>query len=124
MPGDGSAVDSPKMVAIQNLCNVMAGTKSIDLPVEIQGEGNNIANYNFSLSDDSKLIALWIDNVATDDYQEVEAKIVIPYSPFSSIFGIDVIEGIKQPLVVMKENSNIVIEDFIVKDYPVMIQFK
>ena len=95
LPGDGSAVDSAKMVAIQNLCNVMAGTKPMDLAVEVQTEENNVANYNFSLSDGSKLVALWIDNVATDGYQGVEAKIVLPKSTFSSIIGIDVLEGIK-----------------------------
>lgn len=121
LPGDGSAVDSPKMVAIQNLCNIMAGAKPASLPVEIKSEAENIRSYSFSLSNGDTLIALWTDGVAVDEDSGIKANITLQGFTAQDVVGVDVLEGFQQRLVASNEKGNLLIQNLIVRDYPLIL---
>jgi hypothetical protein len=121
LAGTSHDLDLPKMRAIQNLCNIMAGTESTSLPIEIQSEATNIKSYSFSLSNGDKLVALWTDGVAVDEDPGVKAKLIIPNFSAQKVVGIDVLEGFKQLIIKNDENGNLVIQNLIVRDYPLIL---
>jgi hypothetical protein len=108
----------PLMVTtIRNLATIMAGAKSIDLPIGIQSDATNIRNYTFSLSNGDKLIALWTDGVAVDDDPGVKADVVFDGFNGQKVIGIDVLNGYTQPLV----TEGNMVKDLIIRDYPLVI---
>jgi hypothetical protein len=121
LAGTSHDLDLPKMRAIQNLCNIMAGTEPTNLPIEIQSEAINIKSYSFSLSNGDKLVALWTDGVAVDEDPGVKAKLIIPNFSAQKVVGIDVLEGFKQLIIKNDENGNLVIQNLIVRDYPLIL---
>ncbi len=112
----------PKMSVIQGLCTVMAGANPISLPVEIQSEAENIRNYSFSLSSGDKLIALWTDGVAVDDDPGVMANLTCQGFTAQDVTGIDVLMGYQQSIITSNESGNLVIQNLIVRDYPLILQ--
>jgi hypothetical protein len=113
--------DLPKMRLVRNITTVMAGAEPIDLPIEIQSEATNIKSYTFSLASGDKLVALWTDGVAVDDDPGVNAAVTIPNLSAQEVRGIDVLEGYQQSLVITNKEEDLVIEDLIVRDYPMIL---
>jgi hypothetical protein len=109
---------------IHNICDVMAGAEPVNLPVEIQSETENIKSYSFSLSNGDNLIALWADDVGVDEDPGVNATLILSDLPTQKVMGIDVIEGYRQPIITNSENGNLVIENLIVRDYPMILHFQ
>ena len=108
--------------AIRNLSDVMAGAKAIDFPIEILSEFTNIKSYSFSLPNDEMTIVLWSDGVAVDDDPGIPSTLIIPgYTGFTAT-GIDILFSFEQELISSNENGDLVIQDFILKDYPIFIR--
>jgi hypothetical protein len=110
--------------AIQNLCTLMAGTKSANIPIEIQSEATNITTYSFSLPNGDRLIALWTDDVAVDDDPGISAKLILPNFSAGKVVGIDVLYGFEQQLIPDSEDGTLLVGDLLVKDYPIILHFK
>lgn len=107
---------------VQNLCTVMAGAEPADFPIEIQTEATIVASYSFSLPNGDKLIALWTDDVAVDDDPGVNTTVTIPAFSAQKVMGIDVLNGFEQELVTSVEDGNLVIQNLLVKDYPIILR--
>lgn len=107
---------------VRNLCTIMAGAEPITLPVEIQSEATNIRSYGFSLPNGDKLFALWTDGVAIDEDAGVEANLTCQGFGDYDVIGIDVLESFQQPLTTSSENGNLVIQNLIVRDYPLILR--
>ncbi len=105
---------------IQNLCTVMDGAEPVDLAVEIEAE--NIRNCCFSSPDSSRLLALWVDGVATDDNPSIEATLTFPNFSTQKVTAIDVLNGIEQELMTSTDKGNLVIKNLFVKDYPIILK--
>lgn len=117
-----SSIRLPSYKITQNLCTIMAGAKSVDLPVKITGNAIQIKHYGFSLPNGEKLIALWNDGVAVDDDPGISSALSIPgYSDWDAT-GIDILNGIEQKLITGNENNNLVIQNLLIKDYPVIVR--
>ena len=112
----------PFMRVIKNLCNVLAGTEPIDLPVRVETEAINLKNYSFSLPNGDKLIALWTDGVAVDDDPGINTTLMISSIATQKVIGVDVLNGFEQELVTNTEDGNLVIENLLVKDYPIILR--
>ncbi len=107
---------------IRNLCTVMAGNSPIDLAIEIQSEETNIKYYTFSLTNGDTLMALWTDGIAVEDDPGVNADLTITGISAQEVIAIDVLNGYQQSITTSNENGNLVIENLIVRDYPMMIR--
>jgi hypothetical protein len=114
--------DLPKSRAIRNLCTVMSGAEPASLPVEIESDAENIKSYAFSLSNGDKLIALWTDGVAVDDDPGVKTTLTFPGFSTQKVFAIDVLNGFEQEMITNVEDGNLVIENLLVKDYPIILR--
>ena len=112
----------PRYYVIKNLCTVMAGAESANLQVNIESDEKNIKSYAFSLSNGDHLIALWTDGVAVDDDPGIDATLTIPRLSAQKVVGIDVLHGFEQELVIDTEDGDIVIQNLLVKDYPVILR--
>jgi hypothetical protein len=107
---------------VQNLSATMAGATVTSFPVEIDTEAGNAVSYTFLLSNDDKLIAIWNDGLAVKDDPGVAS--VLTFSSYSGwkAVGIEVLNGFEQELVTGGENGDLVIRDFLIKDYPSFIR--
>jgi len=110
-----------KVAAIQNLCNIMGGTNPLTIPIDIQSEAENIKSYSFSLTNGDKLIALWTDGVAADEDPGVKADLTFTNLSGKEVVGIDVLNGYMQSIAVSNENGNLIIQNLIVRDYPLIL---
>jgi len=125
--GVGSAlIFDSKWVAIplvvQNLSTIMAGAEITNALAQIDSETKNVKSYYFSLPNGDMLIALWSDGKAADEDPGVPIKITIPGFTGWKASGIDVLNSFEQELVSISENNNLVIRDFLLKDYPMFIR--
>jgi hypothetical protein len=112
----------PKEEVIQNLCTIMAGAEARSLPIMIRSKATNIQNYTFSLPNGDKLIALWTDSLAIDEDPGVEVNLTLPDSTGQGVKGIDILEGFQQTIVTSYQNDNLIIQNLIVRDYPLILQ--
>jgi hypothetical protein len=98
----------------------MARIDPISLSIEIQSEAINIRNYSFSLTNGDNLIALWINSIAVDYDPGVMVNVTLYDSTAQNVIGIDVLNGFEQPVIISNDNGDLVIQNRIVKDYPLI----
>jgi hypothetical protein len=107
---------------VQNLSTIMAGAKVTSFPVKIDTDAGDVVSYTFSLPNGDKLVALWNNGVAVDDDPGVSSVVTIfGYSGWS-VKGTDVLNGFEQELIAGNLNGNLVIQDLLIKDYPIIIR--
>ena len=106
---------------IQNLSTIMAGTEPIDLPFEIQSDATYIKNYAFSLPNGDYLLAVWNDGVAADYDPGMTTTVIISDFAGWGATVVDSVYGFEQELITSNENGDLVIHQFLLKDYPIMI---
>jgi hypothetical protein len=109
---------------IQNLATLMAGAEPMSLPVEIESQATDIMSYAFSLPHDGRLFALWTHGAASDDDPSINVTLTFPDLSVGELVGIDVLYGFEQQIISEVEDGNLVIRDFLVKDYPIILYFK
>jgi hypothetical protein len=105
-----------------NLNTVMAGNKPIELDVEIESDATNLMSFGFSLPDGDRLFAVWTNGVAVDDDHGVIATLTFHGTSVQKVIGIDVLHGFEQELIFEVENGNLVIRNFLIKDYPIILR--
>lgn len=106
---------------VRNLGNVMAGVRVMDLPITVRSDYSDIESYSFMLPNNDILIALWADGVAIDSDPGIPATIIIPGLAGQTATGIDVLYSFEQELISNNEIGALVINDFLIKDYPIFI---
>ena len=120
--GTSHELHLPKMMVIRNLCTIMAGTEPVSLPVEIQSEATNIRSYSFSLLNGDTLLALWTDGVVVEEDPGVKVDIKVSGFTDWNVMGIDTLRSFQQPIVSSSENGDMVIQNLIVRDYPLILR--
>jgi hypothetical protein len=114
----------PAIKALQNLATVMAGVKSIELPVEIQSEAKNIKSYSFSLSSGDKLVALWTDGVAVDEDAGVIVAVTVPKITARRVTAVDALNGYQQDIVISSGEGDTLLQNLIIRDYPLLLRIE
>jgi hypothetical protein len=109
---------------ISNLCTVMAGTRTIDIPLEFDREIANLQSYSFETTDGDILIAFWTDGIAVDDDPGITATLTLSNSSVGEAVGIDILYGFEQQIQANIENGNIVLSNILVKDYPIILRLE
>jgi hypothetical protein len=120
--GGESSLRKESYAIVRNLCTLMVGAKVESLPLEIQSQATNIRSYAFSFPNGEHLLALWADGVAVDDDLGVVSTLNITGFSDWNATGIDILNSIEQKLITEDENGNLIIPDFLVKDYPIVIR--
>jgi hypothetical protein len=112
----------PIVKVVQNLSTTMAGATPESLPLTIQSEAKNMVDYTFSLKKEGYLVALWTDGIANDHDPGVPATLAISGFADWNASAIDVLNGFEQPLISNYENGNLIINNLLIKDYPIVIR--
>lgn len=120
--GGSSSFRTELFTVTQNICTLMAGAQAMEIPVEIQSEAMKVKSYGFSMTNGDKLLAIWSDGVAVDDDPGVSATVTLPGFSGWTATGIDALYDYEQELITTSENGNLVIENFLIKDYPIIIR--
>ena len=121
----GVGVDTRFMIiysTVSNLATIMAGNGPSELAVEIESVATNIMSYGFSLPDGNRLFAVWNDGVAVDYDPGKPSTLIFPGTSAQKVIGIDVLNGFEQELIFEMENGNLVIRNFLIKDYPIILR--
>lgn len=110
--------------AVRNLATIMPGhTAKTNLDITIDPPGDNIASYTFVLPNGDILFALWTNDAAADHDPGDRMDLYFRGLSADKVVGIDVLYGFEQELGYRNRNGNLVIPNFIVKDYPIIIKF-
>ena len=113
----------PVMDQIRNLNNVLAGAEPIDLDVSLETNDviEYLRTYTFALPDGETLVAVWNNGEAEERDEGVNAVLTIPGFSAEDVVGINVFHGFEQGLVYEHVDSDLVIRDLLVRNYPVFI---
>lgn len=110
-------------VAVRNLATVMAGTTPANLDVVIKSEATNVMSYGFTGPDGDKMFALWTDGTAVENDPGVITRLTFGgLEEVGKVVGLDVLYGFEQELVTERENGYLVINNLLVKDYPIILR--
>ena len=113
----------PFVGPIKNINNAMGGAEPIELAFSTAtNQPANLRQYAFSYLDGSKLIAVWINDIGTEEDQNIESVVTIPGITASKVVGIDPMYGYEQELNLEIVDRDLVIENLMVKDYPILIK--
>jgi hypothetical protein len=116
--------DSPwRYPTTRNLYALTAGATPTSLTVNIENEPSNTSTVAFMLPNDDVLFALWTDGVAVEHDSGVTTTLSFPGLSAERVEGINVLYGFRQQLITSSEDGSTVIEDLVMRDYPVIIRF-
>ena len=100
----------------------MPGNEPASISVIIETEDLNVSNYGFALPNGDRLLALWNDGIAADYDPGTPSTIVLPGRAGQIAIGIDVLYGYEQELVVTTDGEDLIINDLLIRDYPLIIR--
>jgi hypothetical protein len=115
----------PEMDAIRNLNNVLAGAEpadSVEFTLETSEEIQYLRQYAFTLPNGNILLAVWRNGPAEEEDIGILSTLTLADVSTSSVTGINVFYGFEQELISETVDDNLVIQDLLVKDYPIFIK--
>ena len=112
----------PRYYVIRTLCTVMAGAEPIPWKIQIDSQSEELESCSFVLPDGSRLVALWIDTIASDYHLGISTTVTLEgFSP-DSVTGKDSLNGLQQPLQSHRKHGNLVIPNLLIRDYPLILR--
>jgi hypothetical protein len=106
---------------LRTLCTVLDGASPEEVPVEFGDTAGRYAARGFRRSDGARLIAVWLNERATDAGAERETAIMIGGGSVSRAVAIDVLNGTEQTLKVKASGERAVLEGMRIRDWPLVI---
>jgi len=107
---------------IHNLCDTLAGAEPKNMAVAVESEAANITHYAFSLPNGDTLVALWTNGRAVEDDPGLSDMLTFPGTSAQRVIGIDVLHGFEQELIIETVDGNLVVRNFLIKDYPIILR--
>ena len=115
------AIDSS---VIANLATVLAGAESAQLPIRVTTSQRPVATAAFTLSDGSRLVAVWNDGITGASKDVGTATVELPGQTVSKVVAVDVLNGVEQEVDFSQQPTGIVIRDLNLRDYPILLRVK
>lgn len=106
------------------LHTLLAGTSPGDVDAAIDSEATDIATAAFATPSGDKLLALWIDQAASDDDPRPAATLTVHGMAGRTATGFDVVGGVQQQLVVTADGADLVIPDLLITDAPIIVRLE
>lgn len=108
---------------VKNISNVLVEASPEKILVEIHSDELNIVSYTFVQNNGDHLMALWVNGIAVENDPGITAELIVHgYAGYSAI-SIDILNGFEQRLITKDMDGNMVIENLLVRDYPLLIRF-
>ena len=112
----------PRYYVIRTLCTVMAGADPIPWKIGIDNPPEELESCSFVLPDGSRLVALWLDTVASDYHPGVNITLNLGEISPDIVAGIDSLNGFQQPLQIHREHGELIIPNLLIRDYPLILR--
>jgi len=116
--------DGPAYIMLCNMCTIFAGAEPQEVKPEIQSSAEKIRDYGFSLPNGDTLIALWVDEVAQDENSGEAGIIKIKGYSNHTVTAIDILNNTEQEIIFTVEGNDMVINNFLIKDYPIILRLR
>jgi len=68
-------------------------------------------------------LTLWVDGVASDEDPGIPTTLVVHGFADQTATGFDILHSFGQELIISNEDANLVIQDLLVRDYPLIVSF-
>lgn len=107
---------------IRNMAYLMEGLKAAPLSVEVNSTSEFIRYYTFENADGDPYIVIWNDVEAKVESEDIEASLVINSGTADSVIAVNPYLLNSQQLVFENTAAGVVIDQLLIKDYPIMIQ--
>lgn len=121
--GVGEEDVQPIHQVVRNLGRVMSGSTPIDIKTEIAVGFNGPVSYcAFRYANGDKMLAVWTDAASQDYDPASSATITFADLVASKVIAIDTLYGVEQELVFKIEGEDTIVQNFLVKDYPILIR--
>ena len=108
--------------AVRYLSTLTVGNQPLSVPVTVESTAADVVSYGFTLHDGDELLAVWSDGVAADYAAGTPSQLVLSGRAGWDARGIDVLNGFEQELDTSTQGTDLVISDFMVRDYPLIIR--
>ncbi len=106
------------------LHTLLAGTAPADIDVDIETEATDIVAVGFITPGGNEMLALWIDQTASDHDQRTAASLTFAGMAGRSAIGIDVVGGVQQQLITSDEGADLVVSDLLISEAPVIVRLE
>lgn len=121
--GIGEEDVQPIQQMVRNLGIILSGAVPIDINTEIKVDYSGPVSYcAFKYPDGDRMLAIWTDASARNDDPSYSSSIEFSELITSSVSLIDPLYGIEQKLIFGLEGSSTVVQNLLVKDYPIFIR--
>lgn len=112
----------PFVEPIHNIADRLAGAEPAEFLLSLASEAVNMRHYSFVLPNGDGLVALWTNGIPVEDDPGIETAITIPGFSASEVIGIDVLYGFEHELNFEVVDGDMIINNLLIKDYPILIK--
>ncbi len=107
---------------VQRLATVMAGAQPESWPLEVETTAS-VLTYTFALPGGDRLAALWHTTPITDEDTIISVTLRLPgLAVDTMMYAIQVLDGYQQRLVTVQEAEELVLQDILLREYPLLIR--
>jgi hypothetical protein len=106
---------------INRVSLAMAGVEPEPFEIEVDSNAEHLMSYTFSTLNDEKMVAVWRHTEVSEFDPGTEATLTIPNTTASKVVAIDLLYNMEQELNFEIVDGDLVIENLLVKDYPILI---
>lgn len=107
-------------LALGRLAQVFSGVSVDHFGIDIQSQVKNVASYCYK-TDNGQLLGYWNDAAATDEDQIGTCSITIKQDGVQHVYLYDTIHGFYQEMNFDMTNGGVVVENIVIKDYPMYL---
>ena len=122
MSGIAENITMYKTPVVQNLATLLESAEPLDLILEMETQAEKVLSFAFRLPNGDQLVTIWSDGIAVDYEIGVPARLTIPATTAKEVTGIDVLNNFEQQMIFVSEDGNLVIDNLLIKDYPIIFR--
>jgi hypothetical protein len=114
----------PSYYCLRTIATAMDDFYEAEFPVTFTDD-SDITSFTLESGDKTHLmIAAWIERPLADQAAEKKTSVLMRGSKAEAAWGVDLFNGTEQALHMVVSEEGTVIEDIMLKDYPVLLRFK
>jgi hypothetical protein len=111
----------PAYYVCRNLCTVLDGFCAARFPVEFR-EAERLDYFTFQRGDEELLVGAYLSGPLTDAIVEAKSDLTLPGLRARRAWVLDIFNGTEQELKLAHRGADTIIQELLIKDYPVFIR--
>ena len=107
---------------LARLNTMLAGTAPLEVAVELEPEPPEAAVFGFTTNDGDTMLGIWSDVAVVHPADLQPIRLTVPGMAGTTAEAIDVVGGVQQALNVDNVDGDLVIEDLLVGQQPLLVR--